>query len=147
MFNPTWLFVVSQNFVLVQEPIIFLIAPEPSFTERQGREGWYTLVCCRHSAWGWHSAKNHLSDCHSPMGPRNANPLGQQHQAIKITSHWLLTPQANREEQGCTCYLKINMVLHDALLMFSWAKCPFGIKLYRLSMIKKPQGPSCLSVA
>lgn len=31
----------------------------------------------------WEPAKNHLSDCHSPAGPRNVNLSGYQSQAIE----------------------------------------------------------------
>ena len=33
--------------------------------------------------WEGQPAKSHLSDCHSPMGPRNVGPFGRQSQTIK----------------------------------------------------------------
>lgn len=54
---------------------------EASFTETLGgvpQSAVYTVP------WGSQPAKNSLSNCHSPVGPRNASPPGNQSQVIKV---------------------------------------------------------------
>lgn len=56
------------------------IGQEGSFTERLGV---VSHLLSAQSPGGWQSAKNHLSNYPSPMGPRNESPPGHQELVIK----------------------------------------------------------------
>lgn len=48
----------------------------------QRKTGEYYVFCPCGTLEG-HSSKNHFSNCHSHVGPRNACPSSHQHQAIR----------------------------------------------------------------
>lgn len=49
--------------------------------QRKNRGVFQSEVCT--VPWGWYPAKNSLSDCYSPVGPRNTSSPGLQSQEIK----------------------------------------------------------------
>lgn len=65
--------------------------------------------CTMH--WGWKLAKDCLSYCHGPVGPRNARPPGLQVQAIKGVS-WAASAKTRRSG-SCKAPLQKTLALRS----------------------------------